>query len=188
MVDCHPEETLSTEAEPRLTILSKGWRLPCHPVKIIFILLCRMSQFPSQLQVCVMNKVCASGSILLECYPLLWHRASFYLNVTRCYDVAQNAATSAIGFSIWTVRASLSRSQHFSKCYLPLYILCKNGVTFKIFKQTTDQWNYRKLTWGIIKINVAFILRKINYLKVCPMTNRSKHRVLNFAFDQCKKE
>ena len=24
MVDCHPEETLSTEAEPRWTILSEG--------------------------------------------------------------------------------------------------------------------------------------------------------------------
>ena len=109
-----------------------------------------MSQFPSQLQVCLMKKVCASGKILLECYPLLWRRATFYLNDTRCYDVAQNAATSAIGFSIWTVRASFSRSQHFSECYPPLYILCKNGVTFKMFKQTTDQWNYRKLTWGII--------------------------------------
>ena len=26
MVDCHPKETLSTEAEPRLTMLFKGWR------------------------------------------------------------------------------------------------------------------------------------------------------------------
>ena len=97
-----------------------------------------MSHFPSQLQVCVIKKVFTSGNILLECYSLLWRRATFYLNVTRCYDVAQNAATSAIGFSIWTVRASFSRSQHFSECYPPLYILCKNGVTFKIFKQTTE--------------------------------------------------
>ena len=156
MVDCHPEETLSTEAEPRSTMLSEGWRSTMSSRKecnIYFIM--PNVPIPSQLKVCVMKKVCAWGNILLECYPLLWRRATFYLNVTRCYDVAQNAATSAIGFSIWTVRASFSRSQHFSECYPPLYILCKNGVTFKIFKQTTDQWNYRKLTWGIIIINVS---------------------------------
>ena len=33
------------------------------------------------------------------------HRATFSLNVIRCYDVAKNVATAAIGFSIRTVRA-----------------------------------------------------------------------------------
>ena len=79
----------------------RGDYLPCHPVKnVIFILLCRMSQFPSQVQLGVIRNVCASGNNLLECYPLLRRRATFYLNVTRYYDVAQNAVTSAIGFSI----------------------------------------------------------------------------------------
>ena len=134
-----------------------------------------MSQFPSQLQVCVMKKSCASGNILLECYPLLWRRAIFHLNVTRCYDVAQNAATSAIGFSIWTVRASFSRSQHFSECYPPLHILRKNGVTCKNFKQTTDQWNYRKLAWGIKNTNAYTIkLQKRQPAKKNQNNNKAK--------------
>ena len=44
----------------------------------------------------LIKKVCASGNILLECYLLLWRRATFSLNVTRCYDVAQNAATNLL--------------------------------------------------------------------------------------------
>ena len=105
---CRPRRSRGRQCFPRDDYL------PCHPVKnVIFILLCRMSQVPSQIQLCVIRNVCASGNILLECYPLLWRRTTFYLNVTRCYEVVQNATTSAIGFSIWTVRASFSRSQHF---------------------------------------------------------------------------
>ena len=63
---CRPRRSRGRQWFPR------GDDLPCHPVKnVIFILLCGMSQFPSQLKVCVMKKVCASGNILLECYPLL---------------------------------------------------------------------------------------------------------------------
>ena len=64
MVDCHPEETLSTEAEAS--------DLPCHPVKIvIFILLYRMSAFPAQLQYYVIKLLYAPGDIFIECHPLL---------------------------------------------------------------------------------------------------------------------
>ena len=141
MADCHPEETLSTEAEPRSTMLTEGWRstMSSHKECNIYFIMPIVTIFLHNFKYVWWKKVCASGNILLECYPLLWRRATFYLNVTRSYDVAQNAATSAIGFSIWTVRASFSRSQHFSECYPPLYILCKNGVTFKIFKQLTNE-------------------------------------------------
>ena len=37
------------------------------------------------------------------------HRATFSLNDTHCYDVAKNTAMAAIGFSIRTVRAYISR-------------------------------------------------------------------------------
>ena len=72
MVECHPEETLSTEAEPRLTMLFNGDDLPCHPVKnVIFILLYRMSPFPTQLQFYFIKLLYAPGDIFIECHPLL---------------------------------------------------------------------------------------------------------------------
>ena len=150
MVDGHTEETLPTEAEPRSIMLSEGWRstmssrkecniyfiMPNVPISFTTSSMCdekslRIGQhFTWMLPVAM-----TSGNILLECYPLL-RRCSEWRDVRR--------------FSIWTVCASFSRSQHFSECYPPLYIFCKNGVTFKIFKQTTDKWNYRKLTWGLV--------------------------------------
>ena len=39
--------------------------------------------------------------------------ADISMNVTRCYDVAKNAAMAAIGFSIRTVRAYISRMWRF---------------------------------------------------------------------------
>ena len=104
MVDCHPEQTMSTEAELRLTMLFEGGDLPCHPVKnVICILLYRMSRIPTQLQYDV---------ILL--YSILF---------CECHDVAKNAMTAAIGLSIWTVRVYISRSRHFLNVNLPSLIL-----------------------------------------------------------------
>ena len=149
---CRPRRSRSLQCFPR------GDDLPCHPVKnVIFILLCRMSKFPSQLHLCVLIKFV--------------HRATFYLNVTRCYDVGQHftwmlpVATTLLRMprrppmvSLFEQYAHLFHAvNNFSECYPPLYILCKNYVTFKIFKQLTDQWNYRKLTWGIIN-NLASLL------------------------------
>ena len=51
-----------------------------------------MSPFPTQLQFYVIKLFYALGDIFIDC-------------VTRCYDVAKNAATAAIGFSVRTVRA-----------------------------------------------------------------------------------
>ena len=72
MVDCRPEETLSTDRTHFQINLIKN---------VIFILLYRMSSFSTQLQCYVIN---------------FTHCATFSLNVTRCYDVAKNAATAAI--------------------------------------------------------------------------------------------
>ena len=115
----------------------------CHPVKnVLFILLSRISKFLSQIQlICVIRNGCASGNILLECYPLL-------RRCLECRDVRHWF------LNLNRTRILFTQSTFFSECYPPLYILCKNCVTFKIFKQTTDQLNYRKLTWGILKSNV----------------------------------
>ena len=52
---------------------SRGDNLPCHPVKnVIFILLYRMSPFPTQLQFYVIKLLYAPGDIFIECHPLLW--------------------------------------------------------------------------------------------------------------------
>ena len=37
IVDCHPEETLSTEAEPRLTMLFDGWQSTVSPLKKLYL-------------------------------------------------------------------------------------------------------------------------------------------------------
>ena len=37
IVDCHPEETLSTEVEPRLTMLYEGWQCTMSPHKECYI-------------------------------------------------------------------------------------------------------------------------------------------------------
>ena len=66
-----------------------------------------MSAFPSQFQLYVIDYL-----------PL---QETFNLNVTRYYDVAENASMAAIGFSIWTVHTSFSSSQR----YPPFYILLK---------------------------------------------------------------
>ena len=122
----------------------------CHAL-LCLVLLCRISQFPSQIQLCVI-RIClcigqhftwmlpvamTSGNILLERYPLL-RRCS------ECRDVRHWF------LDLNCTRIFFTESTFFSECYPPLYILCKNYVTIKIFKQTTDQWNYRKFRWGII--------------------------------------
>ena len=53
------------------------------------------------------------------------HRATFSLNVTRCYDVAKNAATAAIGFSVRTVRAYIRACDFFLNVTLPSIALVK---------------------------------------------------------------
>ena len=53
------------------------------------------------------------------------HRATFSLNVTRCYDVAKNAATAAIAFSVRTVRAYICACDIFLNVTLPSIALIK---------------------------------------------------------------
>ena len=120
MVDCHPEETLSTEAEPRSTIC--------------------FSPLPTKLQ-------------------FFTHRATSLLNVTRCYDVAKNATTAAIGFSVRTVRAYIRACYiFFFECHPPFYSPCKNSVTFKNVTRSIYQSDYRKLTRGIIILFHCYIV------------------------------
>ena len=52
----------------------------------------------------------------------LTHRATFSLNVTRCYDVAKNAA---IGFSVRTVRVYIRACDIFWNVTLPSIALVK---------------------------------------------------------------
>ena len=53
------------------------------------------------------------------------HRATFSLNVNRCYDVSKNAATAAIGFSVRTVRAYIRACDIFLNVTLPSIALVK---------------------------------------------------------------
>ena len=74
------------------------------------------------------------------------YRATFSLNVTRCYDVAKNAATAAIGFSVRTVRAYIRACDIFLNVTLPSISPYKNRVTFKNVTRSIDQSDYMKLT------------------------------------------
>ena len=152
MVDCHPEETLSTEAEPRSTMLSEGWwstmssRKECN---IYFIMpnvpfSFTTSSMCNEISLCIgqhftwmLPVAMTSGNILLEFFPLL-------RSCTECRDVRHlflDLNRTRIFFHAVNIFLNVT----------PLYIsLVKNCVTFKIFKQSTDQWNYRKFTWGII--------------------------------------
>ena len=67
------------------------------------------------------------------------HLATFSVNVTRCYDVAKNATTATIGFSIWTVRVYISRSRHFLNVNLPSLTIVK----------TVWHWKCRLFGWPI---------------------------------------
>ena len=55
----------------------------------------------------------------------LTHRVIFSLNVTRCYGVAKEAATAAIGFSVRTVRAYIRACDIFWNVTLPSITLVK---------------------------------------------------------------
>ena len=76
MVDCHPEETLLTEAEPRSTMLSEGLRSTMssrEECNIYFI----MPNVPISFTTSIM-----CDYLLLKKFV---HRANFYWNVTiRC--------------------------------------------------------------------------------------------------------
>ena len=71
------------------------------------------------------------------------HRVTFSLNVTRCYDVAKNVATNAIGFS---VRAYIRACEIFFNVTLPSIALVKTVCHSKNVTRSIDQSDYRKLT------------------------------------------
>ena len=75
------------------------------------LVLYRMSPFPTQLQFYVIKLLYAQGDIFIECH--------------RCYDVAKNAATAAIGFSVRTVRAYIRACDIFLNVTLPSIALVK---------------------------------------------------------------
>ena len=63
---CQPRRSRSRQC------FSRGDDLPCHPVKNdIFILLCLMSPYPTQLQYFVIKLLYTPGDIFTECCPLL---------------------------------------------------------------------------------------------------------------------
>ena len=104
MVDCHTEEKLSTSAEPRLTMLFDGWKsnMSSRKERAILFYSTKCPNFFHNFYIMLLN--------------YLTYRATFSMNVTRCHDVAKYAA---IGFSIRTARACISRSRHFFKCHPP---------------------------------------------------------------------
>ena len=70
----------------------------CHPVKnVIFILLYRMSLFPTKLQYYAFKLLYTLGDIFIECHPLT--------------DFAKNV-TAAIGFATRTVHIYFSCTRH----------------------------------------------------------------------------
>ena len=143
MVDCQPEETLSTEAEPRWTMLLRGDDLLWHPAKdIIFILLYQMSPFYTLLQYYVLN--------------YFTHWATFSLNVPHCNDIAKNAATVATGlFNSNRTRIYFTHVTFF-ECHPPFYSPCKNCVTLK--KCRPFNWPIRSQETNI-KYNKSTYLR-----------------------------
>ena len=63
------------------------------------------------------------------------------MNVTRCYDITKNAATAAIGFSIRTVRAYISRSWHLSNIVWKGY---RHSATFGLTAYfLPSSWNVK---------------------------------------------
>ena len=138
MVDCRPKETLSVEAELRETMFFEGWRFTMSSRKE-----CNVYFIISK----VLISYTTSRFRLLNYYT---HRATFSLNVNRCYDVAKNAATAAIGFSISSVSAHNFHRRHFLNVTLPNYSPCRNCVTSKNVARSIDQSDHRKLTWGMI--------------------------------------
>ena len=72
MVDYYLKKTLSTEAEPRSTMLFKGLRSTmssCKECNIYFIVLNVL--FPTQLQYYVIKLPYTAGNIFNEYHPLL---------------------------------------------------------------------------------------------------------------------
>ena len=102
MVDCQPEETLSTEAGPRSTVLFEGRRSTMSSRKECYIYFIEPN---------VPISYRTLNNIMLLNY--FTHRATFSINVTLCSDVANNATSAAIGFSTRTVHAYISICRHF---------------------------------------------------------------------------
>ena len=116
---------------------SRGDDLPCHPVKnVIFILLYRMSPFPTQLQFYVIKLLLRTGRHFHWMSPV----AMTLLRMPRRPPLVVQFEPYAHIFVHVT----------FLECHPPFYSPCKNRVTLKNVTRSIDQLDYRKLTWGII--------------------------------------
>ena len=113
MVDCHPEETLSTEAEPRLTMLFKGWRSTMSSRKecnIYFIIPNVPISYTTSI-LCI-KLFYAPDDIFIACHPLLW--CCQECRVGRHWFLSSNRTRI------------YSRMWHFLECHPSFYSPCKN--------------------------------------------------------------
>ena len=122
IVDCHPEETLSTKAEPRLTTLFEGWQSTMSPHKECYIYF-----------------IIPNVPFLQQIWPLwdiaVWH----YINITfTIYYVARKRML----YLFYYTECPISTTNFATVRH------CR--VTFKIVTRPIDQSDCWKLTWGII--------------------------------------
>ena len=106
------QKVLSTLTLPPSTMFSWGDNLPCHLVKNVRFI--NSTKCPNFLH---------NFNIMLLSY--FTYRATFSMNVTHCYGIARNAATTAIVFSIRTICKYSWHIWHFFNVTHPILALIK---------------------------------------------------------------
>ena len=143
MVDCHPEETLSTEAEPRLTMLFEGWRSTMSSRKefnIYFI---------------IPNVPISYITSILHYYITLRTGRHFHWMSPVAMTLPRMPPRPPL-VSQFEPYAHIFAHVTFFECHPPFFSPYKNHVTFKNVTRSIDQSDYRKLTWGIIILIVKW--------------------------------
>ena len=138
MVDCHPEETLSTEAEPRLTMLFERWRSTMSSRKecnIYFII----------------SNVPISYTTSILCYWItlrtVWH---FHWTSPVAMTLLRMPRRPPLVSQFEPYAHIFAHVTFFLNVTLPSIALVKTVWHSKNVTRSIDQSDYRKLTWGII--------------------------------------
>ena len=151
MVDCHPEETLLTEAEPRSTTIFEGWRSTIssrQECNIYFIPIVPISY--------------TTSTLLYQITKRTRRRFQWILPVT--IPLLKYDATADIAFSIRTVCAYISRSRHFliREKGRDLTQSCdKNPYTHRTIQKAT--WQHKNATKKFDYTTIADRLRTVSW-------------------------
>ena len=114
-----PRGNIVDRGGKRLTMFSDEWRSTMSSYKnIIFILLCRMSQFLHNFNYVKLKKIGASGIVFLESIDFDWFVALLELQIVRVYNSLKlflwGSLYHPFGFTLfWHFRASFRSSLHF---------------------------------------------------------------------------